>query len=463
MDKEVNYQETVSIGDYIIIQKQDYRKVCRITRDGTFTLGKEQVEMSGIINKPYWTTFKMIGPVSSLKNGLKTITLEVAEKAETSENIHKGLASGSDNRSINDDGTSQKLSKAEIEDLREAGKSSKEIVGYLIENSSSFSSKTEYSQEKYIKKKETKYCRYLTILKPTVGLLQEIYFRQDPGRVNCLRMDTLSQILSYCDVKSEGKYLLYDGGSCGLAAAAMLSRIGANTQGTLINLHPGNQPNLTLVQAMNFTDEQVKRMLAVNLYTFLRLYYQGDQVILEELAKKYALSALRRQNSENHDGNHQAKKPRLEPEVEDDSTTTSEEEEKKLNDVIMETDIEAADDLIKTAAFKKPKWFQETKEVVDCLKLSKADGLAIVAKEHPLNIVNALLPYLEVSKPFVIYHCYREPLQETYVALKSRKDVINLRLLSNFCRGYQVLPNRTHPEITTNDLGGYLLAGYLVS
>ncbi|CAG5104354.1 Similar to TRMT6: tRNA (adenine(58)-N(1))-methyltransferase non-catalytic subunit TRM6 (Homo sapiens) [Cotesia congregata] len=413
MDKEVNCQETVSVGDYIIIQKQDYRKVCRITRDGTFTLGKEQVEMSGIINKPYWTTFKMIGPVSSLKNGLKTITLEVAEKAETSENIHKGLASGSDNRSINDDGTSQKLSKAEIEDLREAGKSSKEIVGYLIENSSSFSSKTEYSQEKYIKKKETKYCRYLTILKPTVGLLQEIYFRQDPGRVNCLRMDTLSQILSYCDVKSEGKYLLYDGGSCGLASAAMLSRIGANTQ--------------------------------------------------EELAKKYALSALRRQNSENHDVNHQAKKPRLEPEVEDDSTTTSEEEEKKLNDVIMETDIEAADELIKTAAFKKPKWFQETKEVVDCLKLSKADGLAIVAKEHPLNIVNALLPYLEVSKPFVIYHCYREPLQETYVALKSRKDVINLRLLSNFCRGYQVLPNRTHPEITTNDLGGYLLAGYLVS
>ncbi|XP_057318107.1 tRNA (adenine(58)-N(1))-methyltransferase non-catalytic subunit TRM6 [Microplitis mediator] len=457
-------QETVSVGNYIIVQKQDYRKVCRVSRDGTFSLGKEQVEMAGVINKPYWTTFKMIGPVSTSKNGLKTITLEVAEKAETSENLHKGLASGSDNRSINDDGMSQKLSKAEIEDLREAGKSSKEIVGYLIENSSSFSSKTEYSQEKYIKKKETKYCRYLTILKPTVGLLQEIYFRQDPGRVNGLRMDTLSQLLSYCDVKSDGKYLLYDGGSCGLSAAAMLSRIGAKTQGTLINLHPGNQPNLTLVHAMNFSDEQLKRMLAVNLYTFLRLYYQGDEVILEELAKKYELSALKRRNSDHLHGDNNSKKSRLASDVaDDDSTTTSEEEEKKLNHVL-ETVIEAADDnIVKTTSFNKPKWFNETKEVVDCLKASKADGLAIVAKEHPLNIVNALLPFLEASKPFVIHHCYREPLQETYVALKSRRDVINLRLLSNFCRGYQVLPNRTHPEITTNDLGGYLLAGYLVS
>ena len=35
-----------------------------------------------------------------------------------------------------------------------------EIIDKLIENSASFSSKTEYSQEKYIKKKKEKYIKY---------------------------------------------------------------------------------------------------------------------------------------------------------------------------------------------------------------------------------------------------------------------------------------------------------------
>lgn len=92
----------------------------------------------------------------------------------------------------------------------------------------------------------------------------------------------------------------------------------------------------------------------------------------------------------------------------------------------------------------------------------KADGLAIVAREHPLNIIKELIPFVKFSRPFVIYHSHREPLQETYVELKKRTDVTNVKLFSNFLRSYQILPDRTHPEITTNDCGGYLLTGYTV-
>lgn len=450
MEEQIE-QEIVRPGSYVVVQKQSFRKLCKVSEKGTFTLGKEQIEMEQLIGKCYWSTFKMIPS----KNGKKNITLILAEKAETSEGLRKGVTSGIDNRSITDDGTSQKLSKEEIEDLREAGKSSNEIVGCLIENSTSFASKTEYSQEKYIKKKENKYFRYLTILKPSIAILQAIYFRQDHSKINCLRMDTLSQILSFCDVKADGQYILYDGGSCGLAAAALMSRIGSETKGNLIHLHPGNQAQMTLVHAMNFPDEQLKRMHTVNLYTFLRLYHQGENVIIDELAKKYALSRklandVKRKNNDEDENNLNIKRPKFE-----DSSM-------KADELIVHEDNKIDHTTSLVGTFKMPRWFDETREAVNRIKQSVTQGIAIIGREHPLNIINELLSFLGASRPFVIYHCHREPLQETYVALKQRKDIINLKLFSNFCRGYQVLHNRTHPDIMTNDLGGYLLTGYLV-
>ncbi|XP_063989024.1 tRNA (adenine(58)-N(1))-methyltransferase non-catalytic subunit TRM6 [Diachasmimorpha longicaudata] len=440
-------EETVQPGNYVIIEKRNYRKLCKVTEKGTFTLGKEQVEMVHLLDKPYWTTFKMLPSKTSKKH----VSLEVTLRAETMEDIRQGLSSGTDNRLITDDGTSQKLSKEEIEDLREAGKSSKEIVTSLISNSSSFTTKTEFSQEKYIKKKEKKYFRCLTIRKPTISMIQEIYFRQDSSKINFLRMDTLSQILSYSDVKSEGKFLLYDSGTSGLCPAALLSRIGADTSGVMVYLHPGNQAHLTLVQAMNFPGELVNRMMTVNLYNFLRIYEQGKEEILKELVAKHC-DWKRTKEMLASDGMSPAKKAKLDNQGENGLG------EEKIEG--MET-IENGVCHIPNS-FKEPKWLGETRKAVDCFKKGKADGLIIVTKEHPASIVNGLLSYLGASRPFVIYHCHREPLQETYVALKQRKDVVNLRLFSNFCREYQVLPNRTHPEIMMNDLGGYLLTGFLV-
>lgn len=51
-----------------------------------------------------------------------------------------------DNRDINDDGSSQKLSTDDIMDLKKSGVSAETIVGTLVQNSTTFSSKTEYSQ-----------------------------------------------------------------------------------------------------------------------------------------------------------------------------------------------------------------------------------------------------------------------------------------------------------------------------
>ncbi|XP_066582704.1 tRNA (adenine(58)-N(1))-methyltransferase non-catalytic subunit TRM6 [Prorops nasuta] len=444
-------KDLIAIGTHVIIKKQNYSKVYKVTKNGNLMLGKHQkVHMNEIIGKPYWSTFEMI-PNSERK----TFDLRLAEKSEEIEetgswfDLQDRLPSGPDNRFIIDDGTSQKLSKEQIIELQESGTSGKEIVGQLIENSKSFVEKTKYSQEKYIKKKQKKYFRYITVFKTSILGLHEIYFRQDHSKINNIRMDSLAQLLSYSDVQSDGLFVLYDSGSQGLPAAAMLNRIGANNTGTLINLHPGNQPQIAIVQAMNFPKEQAERLISVNVYSFLRLYYQGESSVLSEckLLNDYYIN----KNI-----------------ISDESITVLNNTDIEKDDNNLETKSEINllkrknDELVNSSPIKKPKWLLETQMAINIIKESKARGLVIVAKEHPLNIINGLLPFLGFSRPFVIYHMYREPLQETYVALKQRQGVINLRLYSNFLRAYQVLPERTHPDILTNDTNGYILTGYLV-
>lgn len=97
------------------------------------------------------------------------------------------------------------------------------------------------------------------------------------------------------------------------------------------------------------------------------------------------------------------------------------------------------------------------------LMIEKFDGLIIAAKEHPLTIVKELLQYVKPSRPFVIFSMIREVLSELYVDLKSTAKVANLHLSSNWMRMYQILPNRTHPEVIMHGNSGYLLIGYTVS
>ncbi|KAF3428579.1 hypothetical protein E2986_03599 [Frieseomelitta varia] len=463
-----NEDDIITVGKYVIIKKQNFKKIYKVATNGILTLGRDTVQMHEIIGKTFWTTFEMI-PV---KKGKRTYFLKEVLETESLNDLLSELPSGNDNRTIVDDGTSQKLSKEEILRLQESGKTGKEIVGSLIENNKSFLDRTEYSQEKYLKKKEQKYLRYITIWKPNISLLHDVYFQLDHNKIGNLRMDSLSQLLSYSDVQSDGLYILYDSGSHGMPAAAMLNRIGANTEGHLINLHPGNVPQLALVNAMNFPREQLDRLINVNIYSFLRLYYQGESAVLDKISKKVhnnCINKIKENESKNDDESlvnneiSQIEETDMKEGNLNNINESNDKVEHSTNGSLKrKRDESDTHEAVKVTVVKKPKWLMETQYAVELVKGSKARGLVIVAKEHPLNIVTALLPFLGFSRPFAIYHAHREPLQETYMMLKQKQNVINLRLLSNFLRSYQVLPDRTHPDILTSDTGGYLLSGYLV-
>lgn len=441
MKQKLETPELVKPSDHVIVQRLDFKKVYRAGGAVSLTLGNEVIMMNEIINKPFWTSYKVVSLNDDKTSSKKSkkfrslSTLVAVDRCDSMVDLKKNVStSGHDNRTINDDGKSQKLSKEDLVGFKDAGKSGREIVSSLIENNASFGEKTEYSQEKYIKKKEKKYCQYLTIHKPTIRALQEIYLKQDPAKIYGLRMDTLAQLLSYSDVKNDGTFLLYDSGTAGLVPAAMLSRIGDDTNGKLIYLHSGDHlPQMPIVRSMNFSLQQSERLMTVSIFDFFKKFYNNDDDLT--LNNDVKLEIVNETVEKNEDNVTIVPGDGLKRKITTDGTNEG-------------------------PLLKKSRKILEIERSVDHMSENKADSLTIVTKEHPLNLIKGLLPFVKSSRPFVIYHQFREPLEETYVFLKQESDVINLKLFSNFLRSYQVLPERTHPEIMTNDSGGYLLTGY---
>lgn len=331
--------------------------------------------------------------------------------------------------------------------MRENISDSKEIVSTLVANSKSFNEKTEFSQEKYIRKKEKKYFEFVQIRRPTIRLLSEIFYRQDTDKALGLRMDSLSQLISYSGVNSSGNYLIYESGTSGLVPAALLNSMGDTGSARLVHIHPGNFAQKQAMLALNLNDEQYKKCVSVNIYSVLRQFYQSSE---------YSESSVTviETTTEIDDSSRKRK-------LEDDGSNEINPPKKLHIEGIDETSETPSNESTPAAKQKRPKWWHENREAIEVLK-QKVDSLVIVAREDPFNIVKELLQFVHPGRPVVIFHTCKEVLMECYFRLKTLDKMINLRLTTNWMRNYQVLPMRTHPAVQIQGTSGFLLVGYTV-
>lgn len=451
----------IQVGSYIVIQKHNYKKIHKLNKpDSTVTLGRDTVNLDGIVGYPYFSMFKM---VPKGKKGREFSVEWTNEAVELKDEIEI-KASGEDNRDIFDDGKSQKLTADEIRELATDTNSASDIVETLISNSNTFHTKTEYAQEKYLKKKEKKYTEYIQILSPNLRLIADIMYKLEPGKVQHLRLDTLSQILTFSNVQSEGVHLLYDSGSNGLLAAGLLSRIGEKTDGKLVHMHPGNMSQKQALLAMNFPEEQLNRCLSVNIYSVLRQVYQGCDTHDKKVTNNFNetstemdtdTESLKRKADQNNI-EHKIKIAKTERSqdvsnsdtqspIQDSVTTTDADQEMSLVD---QKSVEAYDPSENSSQDnenndkehsepKKPKWHYDNIIAAELVS-NKVDSLVIACKEDPLNIFEELLKFVKPSRPFVVYYPVSEPLQNMYIALKSNPRVCALKVTCNWMRSYQV-------------------------
>ncbi|KAK4320365.1 hypothetical protein Pmani_008780 [Petrolisthes manimaculis] len=533
-------------GCTVVVQKGAYLKTCRVLRGRNYIFGKKghsqfTLILDGAIDCLFGSQFRM----ELIKK--KVFSIHKIEDHTAAFDIVK--EGGIDNRDLKDDGLSQKLTPEQIMELKHKGLSGKEVIQKITENSTTFKDKTVYSQEKYINKKKKKYGEILTLHRPSVRLLSNMWYTQDPIKIANLRLDSLSQILSHCNVQPGGRFAVFESGTQGLVTAAMLHRLG-NT-GQLVQIYHGTQPQRAAIDQMNFTQEEMQSLSFINFTKITNIKQQTENNTNElkhisgnvaKLIKKVEPKDIMNSSTEETADNNttediinssteditnsnkeditnsnkeditnsnkeditNSNKEDITNSNKEDITNSNKEDITNSNkeDITNSNtqDVEIIMTTTTTTSTKRPETdskrddddndddndvekIQETKQqessslllrprkfvrsLVEDVKLSSSvlgsgvDGLVVACRQHPIAITTELLHFLKPGFPFVVFSPFKEPLMELYNEMKSIGGT-NIRLSETWLRHYQVLPQRTHPEINMSGGGGYILYGTIV-
>ena len=241
-------------------------------------------------------------------------------------------------------------------------------------------------------------------------------------------------------------------------------------EGKIVHIYFTGNPQTQCLGEMNFSCETLSNYLTTLNMFHLRSLEQGVDIVavgLQEQMKK--LDRKRKHQDSDSESKHDEA---LEP-VDENSTKnllTQDngmkephilDEPESLND----TDLQGNNSENEKEPIRIPyrqKMREESTSSYDMIKEKNMDGLIIASKQHPKNILLHLIKYLAPSRPFVVFSSYKEPLMEAYFAVKETGKTVFVTLTETWLRNYQVLPDRTHPEVLMSGGGGYILSGIVV-
>uniref|UniRef100_A0A671QU46 tRNA (adenine(58)-N(1))-methyltransferase non-catalytic subunit TRM6 n=1 Tax=Sinocyclocheilus anshuiensis TaxID=1608454 RepID=A0A671QU46_9TELE len=424
----------ISYGDYVVLKRGDVFKSVQVENKKKVVFEKQWFFLDNAVGQLYGTRFE-IEAGGSLK----------LKAAKHSGDSLDSKEAGQDNRHIVDDGRSQKLSRDDIETLKEQGLKGQEIVQQLIDNSTTFKDKTEFAQEKYIKKKKKKYESDITILKPSTRLLAMMYHGREPGKICHLRYDTLAQILTLGNIHAGSKIIVFE--TCaGLVLGSVMERMGG--YGSVIQMYPGGGPTRAGMESFGFPSHFHETLHEFPLCKVNALL-AGTLDLSEKDADSQATGS----------GNGRS---------ESSQETSGVSEEKNSEHQSMEVSVDPQEEMRRAERerLREQRMEEKRKKLASAAALLEgrnADGLVIASRFHPCPVLMGLLKFVAPSRPFVVYCQYREPLIECYTKLREQGGAISLRLTDSWLRHYQVLPNRTHPVLLMSGGGGYLLSGTTVA
>ncbi|XP_070705835.1 tRNA (adenine(58)-N(1))-methyltransferase non-catalytic subunit TRM6 [Pempheris klunzingeri] len=441
-NRDDDSEYTIQEGDYVVLKRGDIFKAVQI-----------QSKKKVIFEKQWFFLDKAVGHLYSTAFEIVSGGILQPKKPKDAESSTDAKEAGRDNRNIVDDGKSQKLTRDDIETLKEQGLKGQEIIQQLIENSSTFKDKTEYAQDKYIKKKKRKYENTVTILKPSCRILAMMYHGREPGKICHLRYDTLAQMLTLGNIHAGSKVLVFE--TCaGLVLGAVMERMGG--YGSVIQMYPGGEPVRAGVESFGFPAHfhdmlhdfpicHVNALLAGTLDTTAK-----DPSAASKQASVAAEEEQKQPEAEQQ-GNPQEQSMETNSGADGSHDREKEEKEKRKEAKAQEKKVKQEEKRKKLAA------------AASLLEGRNADGLVIASRFHPCPVLMGLIKFLSPSRPFVVYSQHKEPLIECYTKLKEHGGTVNLRLTDTWLRHYQVLPNRTHPLLLMSGGGGYLLSGTTVA
>ncbi|KAI3870758.1 hypothetical protein MKX03_024112 [Papaver bracteatum] len=432
----------------------------RLNAGSTLKIGDKKCSLQPLIGCPFGSMFQVEvgqkGPhlcrIFAADADDQTAVLQ--EKEEIQQNERK------DNRALVDDNTAQTLSFEDINAMKREGAAGRQIVDALIANSSTYMTKTAFSQEKYKLKKQKKYAPKVLLRRPFTRSISEAYFKKYPSRVGFLRMDLLSLLLSMANVSAYSDVLVVDMVG-GILTGAVAERLGGT--GHVCNTYFGVTPYpMEIVRIFNFNNEICRRIVRFPFsdLSLPEINDPGHSGVVEntmstEMLPNSDVAALSTTPAPSS-----GSLPRSEEQI----IQQAELPDLRLDPVNSEepapsVDENSASSVVNAGKSQQP-GKKATKEAITSWKQNGFSSLIIAALDlDPWTVVQELLPHLSYSAPFAIYHQYLQPLAACMHNLQTARMAIGLQISEPWLREYQVLPSRTHPCMQMSGFGGYILNG----
>ncbi|CUG87120.1 Hypothetical protein, putative [Bodo saltans] len=246
----------IAEGDTVMITGGGVYKSADVKKNATLRLGRVgTVQLMSLVGMRF-------GEVVQFDERTKRFVPSNEHPDLDKTTITTGTEEEKDNRNLIDTfGANQQLSHAEVMALKEE-RGVEGLLEQLVESSSTFASKTAFSQEKYIRKKKVKRNMF-KIERVTPDNLCEMYIPtvtpsdqspDDGGAARSLRLrcDTLALMIHHADVHSNAIVLCYEKTN-GVLCASLLNRLGEHGK-VLQVMDKVSHPNIVTAKVMGLSD-----------------------------------------------------------------------------------------------------------------------------------------------------------------------------------------------------------------
>lgn len=445
--------DTLQEGDHFLLVFGDGRMIfgqcCTVKKGQTppVKISKKSYSTQNLIGLPYGSVLeqgpKQLVPLAHGEGLMPTfpVALTKGEPSTSASTSHNNSDNDNDeqqqqqpkrdNRHLVDNNTSQALDQNELLRLRESGTEGSAIVEKIIENSSTFAQKTDFSQAKYVARKQLKYQPRCRLVRCSGATICEALYVKDYKKYMNLREDTLGQILSYSNVSAGCQVLLLE--TCyGLVTGTFAQRLGG--YGKVLSIYSGQQPGFNeMLSRFNLTFSESISIKWVHSGDVFRGGNDDDEEEEKDLEKEDREVMKWPCPLQDHTRRYM-------------KSMKSRKEQIKF---LAKRSSRFSRKLVRHTPLEGKRW----------LTSRHSDSVVIVARYDPTETLLQLLPYLAPSCPFVVYCEFIEPLTACFLELQRNNLAINLRISDTWARAYQVLPGRTHPSMNMSQSGGFILTG----
>jgi tRNA (adenine-N(1)-)-methyltransferase non-catalytic subunit len=428
-------------GDSVYVTGGDIHRLITLKKEYRMKLGRTaNVDLGSLIGQPCGLMYEVDEAKRVLHPYTGPTNPDEADEAE----IDLSEVAGKDNRHLLEtNAAAQSLTHEQIEAIK-ATDGVKGIVDKLVQSSATFSGKTAFSQQKYIRRKKKKYLCTFIVERVTPDALTEMWC---PTRRNDtypmlelrwvrMRVDALAQMMCLGNVHANSRVMIAERTN-GFLPAAVLSRLGPD--GRLFQiLNPHRQATMTNARNMNLPDVK-QRWKCIRRVSLL-----NPDVVSEHPAEKQ-------------------ERVRWKPPAEEETAAAAANDGDNSNNAAAaaSTAAEAAADDSKVmsgpAPAPEPSQWYNGKEARELFADAPCDSL-MVADDSPTlpEDVAELLPFVASGATIAVYCPFLEPLCELFRQL--RDDCVCMSIRDTWYREYQVLPGRCHPFVNMTHNSGYMFS-----